>query len=101
MKTVLVIVCLIVITATAAAYAAPATPPALDSYIQAIASLPYSDSMIPKPPKGYGAVRDEYTGDFLILVPREYCGGNNAPGYKIDLGQTKYGSRINGYCMEF
>ena len=97
MKKVLVVVCVILMAAAANAYAAPA----VDSYIQAIASLPDSESMIPKPPKGCGAVRDEQTGDFLVLVPREYCGTNNPPGYKVPLGHTTYGSRITGYCEEF
>jgi hypothetical protein len=97
MKKVLVVVCVMVMAATATAYAA--SP--LDTYIQAIANLPYSDSMIPKPPKGYGAVRNEQTGDFLVLVPKEYCGANNTPGAKIPLGRTTYGSEISGYCAEF
>ena len=97
MKKVLVVTCAIAMAAAANAYAAPA----VDSYIQAIASLPDAESMIPKPPKGYGAVRDEQTGDFLVLIPREYCGGMSAPGYVVPLGRTTYGSRITGYCQEF
>ena len=97
MKKVLMVVCIAVMAAAANAYAA--SP--LDSYIQVIRSLPYSDSMLPKPPKGYGAVRNEQTGDFLVLVPREYCGTNTAPGYTVPLGHTTYGSKIIGYCQEF
>ena len=79
MKNVLVVACIIVMAAAANAYASPA----LDSYIQVIANLPGPKSVIPTAPKGYGAVRDERTGEFLVLVPREYCGTNNAPGYVV------------------
>ena len=96
MKKVLVIVCVIVMAAAANVYASPA----VDNYILAIASLAGPKSVIPTPPRGYGAVRDEKTGDFLILVPQEYCGTNGA-GYVMSLGHTAYGSRINGYCQEF
>lgn len=96
MKMVLVIACVIVMAAAANAYASPA----VDTYIQAIASLASPMSVIPAAPKGCGAVRDERTGDFLVLVPREYC-GTNASGYKVSLGFTTYGSRINGYCQDF
>ena len=96
MKKVLVVVCLIVMAVTAKAYAA--SP--LDSYIQAITNLPDSESVIPKPPKGYGAVRDERTGNFLILVPKDYCRSDSLNGI-IPLGSTSYGSRIKGFCTEF
>jgi hypothetical protein len=96
MKKVLVVACVIVMAAAANAYASPA----VDSYIQAIASLVWPLSAIPPAPKGCGVLRDERTGDFLVLVPREYC-GTTAPGYKVFLGYTKYGSQINGYCQEF
>ncbi|MGD0235211.1 MAG: hypothetical protein ABSC55_11840 [Syntrophorhabdales bacterium] len=96
MKKVLVVVCVIVMAAAANAYASPA----VDSYIQAIASLAWPMSAIPAALKGCGAVRDERTGDFLVLVPREYC-GTNAPGYKVSLGYTKYGSQVIGYCQDF
>ena len=96
MKKVLVVACVIVMAAAANVHASPA----VDSYIQAIASLASPKSVIPKAPKGYGAVRDEQTGDFLVLVPREYC-GTNAPGYAVSLGRTTYGSQINGYCQDF
>ena len=96
MKKVLVVACVIVMAAAANAYASPA----VDSYIQAIASLTGPKSAIPKAPKGYGAVRDEQTGDFLVLVPREYC-GTNGPGYVVSFGRTTYGSQIKGYCQEF
>jgi len=97
MKKVLVVACVIVMAAVANAYASSA----MDSYIQAIASLAGPRSVVPTAPKGYGAVRDEETGDFLVLVPREYCGGMNAPGYVVLLGHTTYGSQINGYCQDF
>jgi hypothetical protein len=96
MKKVLVAACVIVMAAAVNAYASPA----VDSYIQVIASLTGPKSVIPKAPKGYGAARDEQTGDFLVLVPREYC-GTNAPGDVVSLGHTTYGSQINGYCQEF
>ena len=96
MKKVLVVACVIVVAAAANAYASPA----VDSYIQAIASLTGPKSVIPKAPKGYGAVRDEQTGDFYVLVPKEYCGTNPASTV-IPLGQTRYGSQIVGYCQEF
>ena len=96
MKKVLVAACVIVMAAAVNAYASPA----VDSYIQVIASLTGPKSVIPKAPKGYGAARDEQTGDFLVLVPQEYC-GTNAPGDVISLGHTTYGSQINGYCQEF
>jgi hypothetical protein len=96
MKKVLVVACVIVMAAAANAFASPA----VDSYIQAIASLTGPKSVIPKAPKGYGAVRDEQTGDFLLLVPREYCGTND-PGYVVSFGHTRYGSQIKGYCQEF
>jgi hypothetical protein len=95
MKKVLVVACVIVMSAAAGANASPA----LDRYIQAIANLSGPNSMIPAAPKGYGAVRLEETGDYVILVPREYCGGN-APAY-VMLGQTRYGSQIYAYCGEF
>ena len=96
MKKVLVVACVIVMAAAANAYASSV----VDSYIQAIASLTGPKSVIPTAPKGYGAVRDEQTGDFLVLVPREYC-GTNGPGYVVTFGHTTYGSQINGYCQEF
>ncbi len=52
--------------------------PAVDTYIQAIEDLPSPSATIPTAPKGYGAVRDERTGDFLVLVPQDYC-STNAP----------------------
>ncbi len=97
MKRVLVVACVIVMAAAVNTSASPA----VDKYIQAIAGLKSPKSVIPTAPKGYGAVRDEQTGDFLILVPREYCGTNTAPGAKVSLGQTGYGSQIKGYCQEF
>jgi len=96
MKKVLVVVCVIVMAAAANAYASSA----MDSYIQAIASLAGPKSVIPTAPKGYGAARDEQTGDVLVLVPRGYCGAY-APGSVVPLGHTRYGSQINGYCEEF
>ena len=97
MKKVLVVACIIVMAAAANAYASPA----MDSYIQAIASLAGPKSVLPTAPKGYGAVRDEETGEILVLVPREYCVTNAPPGYVVSLGHTTYGSQINGYCQEF
>ncbi len=97
MKKVLVIVCLIVMAAAANAHASSA----VDSYIQAIASLTGPRSVIPTAPKGYGAVRDEQTGDVLVLVPREYCETNAPRSYLVFLGLTRYGSQITGYCKEF
>ena len=97
MKKVLMVVCVIVMAATANAYASSA----MDGYIQKIASLAGPKSVIPTAPKGYGAVRDEQTGDFLVLIPREYCGGMSAPGYVVILGHTKYGGQINDYCQDF
>jgi len=97
MKKVLVVACVIVMAAAASVSAA--SP--VDSYIQVIASLAGPKSEIRTPPRGYGSVRDEQTGDFLVLVPRQYCGTNSAPGAKIPLGRTMYGSQINGYCLEF
>ena len=94
MKKVLVVACVIVMAAAVNAYASPA----VDSYIQAIASLTSPKSAIPKAPKGYGTIRDEQTGDFLVLVPREYC-ETNAPRRVVPLGYTTYGSQINGYCL--
>ena len=94
MKKVLVVASVIVMAVAANAYASPA----VDSYIQAIASLQSPKSVIPTAPKGYGAVRDEETGDFLVLVPREYC-ETNAPRHVVLLGYTTYGSQINGYCL--
>ena len=96
MKKVLVVACVIVMAAAANAYASPA----VDSYVHAIASLPGPKSVIPRPPKGYGAIRNEQTGDFLVLVPLEYC-GPNAPDDVVSLGRTTYGSQIKGYCQEF
>ena len=96
MKKVLVVACVIVMAAALNAYASPA----VDSYIQAIASLTGPKSVIPKAPKGYGAVRDEQTGDFLVLVPREYC-ETNALDTVVSLGRTTYGSQIKGYCEDF
>ncbi len=98
MKRVFVIMCVMVMVAAASnAYASSA----VDRYIQAIAALASPASAIPKPPKGYGAVRNEGTGDFLLLVPQEYCGQEGRNGDTIPLGRTTYGSRINGYCVEF
>jgi hypothetical protein len=96
MKKVLVVACVIVMAAAANAFASSA----VDSYIQAIASLASPKSGIPSPPKGYGAMRNEQTGDILILVPREYC-GIDRPGDVVSLGRTTYGSQIKGYCVEF
>ncbi len=97
MKKILVVACVIVMAAAINASASPA----VDNYIKAIASLKNPKSVIPRPPKGYGTVRDEQTGDFLVLVPREYCGTDNAPGAKVPLGHTAYGGQITGYCQEF
>jgi len=91
MKTILVVACVIGMAAAVNAHAA--SP--VDSYIGAIASLAGPKSEIPTPPRGYGAVRDEQTGDFLVLVPREYC-KTNTP---VPLGRTTYGSQIRGYCV--
>ena len=96
MKKVLVVACVIVIAAAANAYASPA----VDRYIQAIASQSGPKARIPAAPKGCGAVRDEQTGDFHVLVPREYC-GTNAASPVVPLGRTAYGSQITGYCEEF
>ena len=96
MNKVLVVVCVIVMAVAANAYASPA----VDRYIQAIASLEGPKSKIPTAPKGYGAVRDEQTGEFVVLVPREYCGRNPLSNV-VPLGQTRYGSQIIGYCQEF
>ena len=96
MKKVIVVACVIVMTVAAHAYAAPA----VDNYIQAIQSLQGPKGRIPAAPKGYGAVRDEQTGDFHVLVPKEYC-GTNAPDTLVSLGRTRYGSQIIGYCQEF
>ena len=96
MKKVLVVACVIVMAVAVNAYASPA----VDSYIQAIASLTGPKSAIPTAPKGYGAAWDEQTGDFLVLVPQEYC-GTNAPDTVVSLGRTRYGSQIIGYCQEF
>ena len=96
MKKVLVVACIIVMAAAVHAYASPA----VDRYIQTIQSLPGPHAKIPTAPKGYGAVRDEQTGDFHVLVPKEYC-GTNAPDTVIPLGHTRYGSQIVGYCQEF
>ena len=97
MKKVLVIACVIVMAVAAHAYAAP---PTVDTYIQAIQSLAGPKARMPAAPKGFGAVRDEKTGDFHVLVPKEYC-GTNAPGTVVSLGRTRYGSQIVGYCQEF
>ena len=96
MKKVLVVACVIVMAAALNAYASPA----VDSYIQAIARIEGPKSVMPTPPKGYGAARDEQTGDFVVLVPREYCGTDPLSNV-VPLGQTRYGSQINGYCQEF
>ena len=97
MRKVLMVACVLVIAAAANAHAA--SP--VGNYIQMLANLPDSASLIPEAPEGCGAVRDELTGDFLLLVPREYCGTNTAPGYTVPLGHTTYGSKIIGYCQEF
>ena len=97
MKTVLVVTCVLVMAVAVHTYA---SPPTLDRYIQAIQSLPGPNARIPAAPKGYGAVRDEQTGDFYVLVPKEYC-GTNAPDNVVSLGRTTYGSQIIGYCQEF
>ena len=96
MKKALMVACVIVMAAAANAYASPV----VDSYVQAIASLPGPKLDIPTGPKGFGAVRDEQTGDYLVLIPREYC-GTIAPGWVVPLGRTMYGSQIKGYCQEF
>jgi len=96
MNKVLVVACVIVMAAATSVCASPA----VDRYIQAIANLAGPKSTIPTAPKGYGAVRDEQTGDFLVLVPQEYC-GKNTTGHVARLGYTAYGSQINGYCEEF
>jgi hypothetical protein len=96
MKKVLVVACVIVMAAAVNAYASPT----VDGYIQAIASLSGPKARIPAAPKGCGVVRDEKTGDFHILVPKEYC-ETNAPDTVVSLGRTTYGSQIIGYCQEF
>ena len=96
MKKVLVVACVIVMAVVAHAYAAPT----VDTYIQAIKSLAGPKARIPAAPKGYGAVRDEQTGGFHVLVPKEYC-GTNAPDTAVSLGRTRYGGQIIGYCQEF
>ena len=96
MKKLFALTCVIVIAAAVNAYASPA----MDKYIETIANLPSPMSAIPKAPKGYGAVRDERTGNFLILVPREYC-GKETSGNVVPLGYTKWGSQVSGYCAEF
>ena len=95
MKKVLVVVCVIAMAA-ANAYASPP----VDRYIQALANLAGQTARMPTAPKGCGAVRDEKTGDFHILVPTEYC-ATNAPDTVVSLGRTRYGSQIIGYCQEF
>ena len=94
MKKVLLVACAIVMGVAVNVHAA--FP--VDSYIGAIASLAGPKSEIPTPPRGYGAVRDEQTGDFLVLIPREYCKTSAPPGSTIPLGRTMYGSQIRGYC---
>jgi hypothetical protein len=96
MKKVMVVACVVVMTVAAHTYAAPA----VDRYIQAIANLGSPKARMPAAPKGYGAVRDEQTGDFHVLVPKEYC-GTNAPDTLVSLGRTRYGSQIIGHCQEF
>ncbi len=96
MKKTLMVACAMVVVAAASTWAAPP----VDTYIQAIASLAGPKSAIPKAPNGYGAVRDEQTGEITVLVPREYC-ETCGPGCVVSLGRTAYGSRINGYCKEF
>lgn len=96
MKKILMLACVIVMVIAANACASPA----FDSYLRAIARMEGPKSVIPTPPKGYGAARDEQTGDLLILVPGEYC-GTNPPGYMVILGRTTYGSQIRGYCPGF
>ncbi len=95
MKKILVVVCITVMAATVNAYASPA----VDAYVKAIASLKEAKGPIPTAPKGCGAVRNDATGDFLVLIPRESC--KNTKGNIIPLGQTKYGSQVNGFCAEF
>ncbi len=97
MINVFVVVCVLIMAVAAAnAYASSA----VDKYILTIARLASPKSEIPPAPKGYGAVRNEQTGNFLLLVPPDYC-GEEGPGYVIPLGKTMYGGQINGYCMEF
>ena len=96
MKKVLVVVCVIAMGAAANAYASPP----VDRYIQALANLAGPTARMPAAPKGCGAVRVEKTGDFLVLVPQEYC-GTDAPNNVVSLGRTTYGSHIIGYCQEF
>jgi len=97
MKKVVVVACVVIMAVAAHAYA---SPPAVDTYIQAIKSLTGPTAKIPTAPKGYGTARDEQNGDFHVLVPKEYC-GTNAPDTVIPLGRTRYGSQIVGYCQEF
>ena len=96
MKKVFVAACVIAAITAVNAYASPA----VDKYIQAIASLPGPNAKIPAAPKGCGAVRDQKTGDIMVLVPREYCETKTLDNM-LSLGQTKYGSQITGYCQEF
>jgi len=96
MKKILVVAFVIAMAAATTAYASPA----MDKYIETIANLPSPMSALPRAPKGYGAVRNERTGDFLILLPKEYCGKNGSANV-VPLGHTTWGSRINGYCQEF
>lgn len=96
MKKFLVITCVIIVAAAANLYASPT----VDPYIQAIASLTSPKASVPAAPTGCGAVRDEQTGDFHVLVPREYC-GTNASGTVVSLGHTVYDGKITGYCQEF
>ena len=96
MKKVFVAACVIAAITAVNAYASPA----VDKYIQAIANLPGPNAKIPAAPKGCGAVRDQKTGDIMVLVPREYCETKTLDNM-LSLGQTKYGSQITGYCQEF
>ena len=96
MKTVFVAACVIAAITAMNAHASPA----VDKYIEVIASLPSPNAKMPAAPKGCGAVRDQKTGDILILVPREYC-ETTAPDNMLSLGRTRYGSQITGYCQEF
>ena len=95
MTKVIVVACVMVFAVATGAYASPA----VDTYIKAISSLADPQAAIPSAPSGCGAVRDEDTGDFLVLLPRDYCGAS--PVYVIPLGQTAYGGRIKGYCQQF
>lgn len=50
---------------------------------------------------GRDTVCNEETGDFLLVLPLEYCGTSSNFSSLAWLGRTAYGVQINGYCQEF